>query len=75
MLMKEMSFGDENQRSIFKRWLSTVLKSIMREIEDKRVICDGENIMARERKLEEVTNEYMKKYSKELDLDFNKIRL
>lgn len=47
----------------------------MREIEDKRVICDGENIMARERKLEEVTNEYMKKYSKELDLDFTKVRL
>lgn len=45
--MKEISFGDENQRSIFKRWLCTVLKSLMREIEDKKIICDGDNIAAR----------------------------
>lgn len=43
ILMKEMSFGDENQSSIFKKWLSAILKTLMKEISGKRVRCDGEN--------------------------------
>lgn len=70
-----MAFGDENQRSIFKRWLSTVLKSLKREVEEGRVVCGGENAAARERKLREVTGEYVKKYSYELELDLSRVRL
>lgn len=75
VLMKEMNFGDENQSNIFKRWLATILKTLMREINDRRVICEGDNVSAREKKLEEVTSEYIKKYTKELSLDIAKIRL
>lgn len=75
VLMKEINFGDESQTSIFKRWLSTILKTLMREINEKKIIYEGENRMAREKKLEEVTSEYIKKYSRELNLDLSKIRL
>lgn len=75
ILMRDMAFGDENQRSIFKRWLSTVLKSLKREVEEGRVVCGGENAAARERKLREVTGEYVKKYSYELELDLSRVRL
>jgi hypothetical protein len=51
ILMKEINFGDENQTSIFKKWLSAILKTLMREISEKKVRCDGENSEARERKL------------------------
>ena len=37
MLMKEMNFGDENQSSIFKKWLSAILKTLMREISTRKV--------------------------------------
>jgi hypothetical protein len=32
VLMKELNFGDLNQHNIFKRWLSTILKTLVREI-------------------------------------------
>jgi len=35
--MKEMNFGDENQSSIFKKWLSAILKTLMREISARKV--------------------------------------
>jgi hypothetical protein len=37
VLMKEMNFGDENQSSIFKKWLSAILKTLMREISARKV--------------------------------------
>ena len=73
--MGEMGFGDENQRSIFKRWLSTMLKTLKNEIDEKKVICEGDNVAARERKLDEVTSEYIKKYSQELNLDLGRVKL
>ena len=39
--MSEMGFGDDNQRSIFKRWLSTILKTLKNEIDQKKVKCEG----------------------------------
>lgn len=75
VLMQELSFGDNNQHSIFKRWLATILKRLMVEIDEKRVDYTGENSAAREKKLEEVTSEYIKKYTRELDLDLGKIKL
>lgn len=41
VLMSEMGFGDDNQRSIFKRWLSTILKTLKNEIDQKKVKCEG----------------------------------
>lgn len=56
LLMRELGFGDEVQSGIIKRWLSAILKSIMNEINSKRVVYEGENLAARERKLQEVTS-------------------
>jgi hypothetical protein len=33
VLMRDLAFGDENQNSIFKRWLSIILKTLMKEID------------------------------------------
>lgn len=62
--MKDLSFGDANQHSIFKRWLATILKRLKQEIDLKRVDYAGDNSAAREKKLEEVTSEYIKKYTR-----------
>ena len=41
VLMREIGVGEENQTSIFKKWLAAVLKTLMREITEKRVRCEG----------------------------------
>jgi hypothetical protein len=35
--MKEISFGDENQVNIFKKWLSAILKTLIREITERKI--------------------------------------
>lgn len=75
VLAKEQLNYDENQIGIFKRWLSVILKTIMKSIENKKVIYEGENAASREKKLQEVTSEYEKKYTRELDLQISKLKI
>jgi hypothetical protein len=44
-----------------------VLEEMFRDIVQKKVNCEGDNIVVREKKLNEVTDDYRHKYGKELD--------
>lgn len=60
--MRDIGFGDEGQVSVFKKWLTVMLKTLNREITEKKIMIEGEAFTAKEKKLEEVTIEYIKKY-------------
>ncbi len=64
---------DENKRNVFVRWLAIVVKTVNTRINNREVIYEGENAALREEKLKEVSKEYEKKYSKELNLNLAKI--
>ena len=58
---------------MFVRWLGIVVKTVNTRIDKKEVVYEGENAGLREEKLREVSKEYEKKYSKELNLNLSKI--
>lgn len=47
VLMRDLNFGDENQNNIFKRWLSIILKTLMKAINEKKIKYEGDNLAAR----------------------------
>lgn len=73
--MRETGIGDENQASIFKKWLSAILKTLTRQISERKVRYEGGNNENQEKKLREVTSEYVKKYTRELGLEMDRVRL
>lgn len=49
------------------------MKTVNMRIDNHEVIYEGDNAALREEKLKEVSKEYEKKYSKELNLNLSKI--